>query len=115
MAATSCSTGCAGRTAAGAFSKGALILPDGARIALSVREFTLVPRQWWTSPSTDVRYPVAWSIAIPSHGLSLDIAPRLDDQELDLSVRYWEGAVLAQGRAGAETITGQGYLELAGY
>ena len=100
---------------AGAFSKGALILPDGARIALSAREFTLVPRRWWTSPSTDVRYPVAWSIAIPSQGLSLDIAPRLDDQELDLSVRYWEGAVLARGRAGAEAITGQGYLELAGY
>jgi predicted secreted hydrolase len=47
--------------------------------------------------------------------LSLEIAPRLDDQELDLSVRYWEGAVLAKGRAGAEAVTGQGYLELAGY
>ncbi len=37
---------------AGAFSKGALILPDGARIALSVREFALKPRRWWTSPTT---------------------------------------------------------------
>jgi predicted secreted hydrolase len=100
---------------AGAFSKGALVLPDGARIALSVHEFALEPRRWWTSPATRVRYPVAWSIAVPSHGLSLDITPRLDDQELDLSVRYWEGAVYAKGRAGAETVTGQGYLELAGY
>lgn len=100
---------------ADAFSKGALVLPDGARIALSVHEFALEPRRWWTSPETGVRYPVAWSIRVPSQGLSLDIAPRLDEQELDLSVRYWEGAVDAKGRAGGETITGQGYLELAGY
>ena len=36
-------------------------------------------------------------------------------QELDLSVRYWEGAVLAEGRLNAAPVTGQGYLELAGY
>jgi predicted secreted hydrolase len=100
---------------AGPLSKGALILPDGARIALSDREFELEARRWWISPTTGVRYPVALSVAIPSQGLSLEIAPRLDDQELDLSVRYWEGAVLAKGRAGAEAVTGQGYLELAGY
>jgi predicted secreted hydrolase len=100
---------------ADAFSKGALILPDGTRIALSVREFEIEPRRWWTSPATQVRYPVAWSIEIPSQGLSLDVTPRLDGQEIDLSVRYWEGAVHADGRAGGETVTGRGYLELAGY
>jgi predicted secreted hydrolase len=100
---------------AGTFSKGVLILPTGVRIALSVREFELEPRRWWTSPTTGVRYPVGWSIEIPSLELSLDIAPRLDEQELDLSVRYWEGAVLAEGRLNAAPVTGQGYLELAGY
>ena len=100
---------------AGAFSKGALILPAGERIALSVHEFKLEPRRWWTSPKTGVRYPVAWSIDIPSLELSLEIAPRLDGQELDLSVRYWEGAVLAKGRLNATPVVGQGYLELAGY
>jgi predicted secreted hydrolase len=100
---------------ADAFSKGALILPDGTRIALSVLEFALKPRRWWSSPATGVRYPVAWSIEIPAMQLALEIEPRLDDQELDLSVRYWEGAVHAKGRAGGETVTGRGYLELAGY
>ena len=100
---------------ADAFSKGALILPDGTRVALSVREFALKPRRWWSSPTTGVRYPVAWSIAIPAVQLSLEIEPHLDDQELDLSVRYWEGAVHAEGRVGAKTVTGEGYLELAGY
>ena len=98
-----------------AFSKGALILPAGEKIALAAGEFEMVPRRWWTSPQTAVRYPVAWSVEIPSQGLSLEVEPRLDDQELDLSVRYWEGAVLARGRAGTEAVTGQGYLELAGY
>jgi predicted secreted hydrolase len=100
---------------ADAFSKGALVLPDGTRIALSVREFEIEPRRWWTSPTTRVRYPVAWSIEIPAMQLALEIEPRLDNQELNLSVRYWEGAVLADGRAGGERVTGQGYLELAGY
>jgi predicted secreted hydrolase len=99
----------------GAFSKGALIQPDGTSIALSVREFALKPRRWWSSPTTGVRYPVAWSIAVPAIQLSLKIEPRLDDQELELSVRYWEGAVHARGRAGTEAVTGEGYLELAGY
>lgn len=100
---------------AGAFSKGAWILPDGSRIALSVHEFAFEPRRWWASPTSGVRYPVAWSLEIPSQGLSLDVEPRIDEQELDLSVRYWEGAVIARGRAGAGKVTGLGYLELAGY
>ena len=98
-----------------AFSKGALILPDGARIALSVRAFALEPRRWWTSPTTGMRYPVTWSVEIPSQGLSLDVEPRIDEQELDLSVRYWEGAVIARGRSHAAPVSGEGYLELAGY
>jgi predicted secreted hydrolase len=100
---------------AGAFSKGALVQPDGSRIALAVHEFALEPRRWWTSPTTGVRYPVAWSVEIPSQVLSLDVEPRIDDQELDLSVRYWEGAVRATGSDNGRAIRAQGYLELAGY
>ena len=99
----------------GAFSKGVLVPAAGEKIALAASEFELRPRRWWTSPTTRVRYPVAWAIEIPSQGLSLEVEPRLDEQELDLSVLYWEGAVLAKGRDGAEAVTGRGYLELAGY
>jgi len=98
-----------------ALSKGVLVLPSGEKIAFGAGEFEMVPRRWWTSPRTRVRYPLAWSLEIPSQGLALEVEPRLDDQELDLSVRYWEGAVQARGRAGTEAVTGQGYLELAGY
>ena len=48
-------------------------------------------------------------------GLDLAITPAARDQELRLSVRYWEGAVEVTGRSGADEIGGLGYLELAGY
>jgi predicted secreted hydrolase len=97
------------------FSKAALIRPDGERRSYAVGEFTFEPRRWWTSPKTKVKYPVAWSIELPAEDLSLEIRPRLDDQELDLTVRYWEGAVTATGRGRSGAIRAEGYLELAGY
>jgi predicted secreted hydrolase len=36
-------------------------------------------------------------------------------QELDLSVRYWEGAVDVRGRLGQQAVQGVGYMELTGY
>jgi predicted secreted hydrolase len=34
---------------------------------------------------------------------------------MNLAVRYWEGAVVAQGSRDGEPVTGRGYLELTGY
>ena len=39
----------------------------------------------------------------------------MNDQELDVSVRYWEGAVRVEGKAGLNKIAGSGYVELTGY
>jgi predicted secreted hydrolase len=100
---------------ASAFSKAALIRPNGERRSYAAGEFAFEPRRWWTSPRTKVKYPVAWSIELPAEELSLKIDPRLDDQELDLTVRYWEGAVSASGRARSGALRAEGYLELAGY
>lgn len=97
------------------FSGGMLTTADGQRVRLSAADFVMRPRRWWTSAVTGVRYPVAWSIAVPAASIALEVEPRLDEQELDLSVRYWEGAVKASGHAGDETVSAQGYLELAGY
>jgi predicted secreted hydrolase len=97
------------------FSGGSLIESDGTRSALGATDVELAPERLWTSPSTGVRYPVAWQLRVPSAGLILDIAPYLDHQELDLSVRYWEGAVFVEGMGPEGAILGRGYLELAGY
>jgi predicted secreted hydrolase len=97
------------------FSGGSLVSADGARTPLTASDVDLTPLDHWTSDVTGTRYPVAWRLSIPSADLTLEIEPYLANQELALSVRYWEGAVHARGRGPAGPITAQGYLELAGY
>jgi predicted secreted hydrolase len=97
------------------FSGGSLVEANGRSRQLGARDVSLAPLRYWTSPATGVRYPVAWRMEVPSEGLELEVLPRLDDQEIDLSVRYWEGAVTVSARARGAPLEGRGYLELAGY
>jgi predicted secreted hydrolase len=75
---------------------------------------TFEPLRRWRSPRTGVEYPVA--MRVTAQGMTLELEPLMDDQELDArrstATVYWEGAVRAMrgGRA-----VGKGYLELAGY
>jgi predicted secreted hydrolase len=97
------------------FSGGSLTDAEGRTTRLDADDARLEPTRAWTSPSTRVRYPVAWRIELPNEELDLAVEPRIDDQELDLSVRYWEGAVTVSGESAGRRIGGVGYLELAGY
>lgn len=97
------------------FSGGSLVGADGAVVRLGPEDFELDPRRSWTSQASGVTYPVAWTVRLPGHGLELDVTPRLESQELRLSVRYWEGAVQVSGTDNGAPIGGHGYLELAGY
>jgi predicted secreted hydrolase len=100
---------------ASSFSGGTLVSGDGVRTRLVASDVTLAPLEYWTSGVTGVRYPVAWRLVAAKVGTTLEIRPYLADQELDLSVRYWEGAVHGEGVGPAGPVTAQGYLELAGY
>jgi predicted secreted hydrolase len=51
----------------------------------------------------------------PTHGLDLTINPRIPNQELALTVPYWEGAVAITGSLGGRSVSGSGYVELTGY
>lgn len=73
------------------------------------------PQRWWTSPLSQARYPVAWTVQTPSGRYTVNSL--LDDQELDsrssTGAIYWEGLselLDAQGRR-----VGLGYLEMTGY
>jgi predicted secreted hydrolase len=96
-------------------SAGALIAPDGATRPLAAADVTLDALDHWTSPRSGVRYPSRWRLAIPDAALSLEITPRLADQELIVGTRYWEGAVRAEGTAAGRPVTARGYVELVGY
>ena len=97
------------------FSGGSLLQADGTRIPLSPQDVTLTPLEYWTSPTSDSRYPVAWQLNLPGQELTLQVRPYMQEQELNLTVRYWEGAVSVTGNQRETEITGDGYVELTGY
>lgn len=96
-------------------SGGVLVGADGAPERLFAGDVQLSVKRRWTSPRTDVSYPVAWRVHVPAQNLDLEVTPRIDDQELNLSVVYWEGAVEVAGSRNGQSLRGEGYLELAGY
>ncbi|HAO33328.1 MAG TPA: lipocalin-like domain-containing protein [Candidatus Competibacter sp.] len=96
-------------------SKGALVAADGRARVLGRDEVELRPLGEWRSPASGDRYPAGWRLRLPAERLELTVTPKLADQELRLTVRYWEGAVSVEGRSGDRPIGGQGYLEMTRY
>ena len=96
-------------------SAGTLIAADGVPRPLAAGEVALDTLGHWTSPRSGVRYPSRWRLAVPGASLTLEIEPRLADQELMVGTRYWEGAVRVAGRSDGRPISGRGYVELVGY
>jgi predicted secreted hydrolase len=95
-------------------SAGTWIDADGTSIHLEREDVDITITDTWESPEGGV-YPSAWTLKLPSEGLSLEIRPVLADQELFTTVRYWEGAVDVQGERQGAPIEGRGYVELTGY
>jgi predicted secreted hydrolase len=95
------------------FSAGMLISAESST-PLTADDVSVDVLAHWTSPD-GVRYPARWRIDVPEHQLTLDVRPLLAGQELELSVRYWEGAVQISGRHGEAPVGGHGYVELVGY
>ncbi len=99
------------------FSGGTLVGADGRTRALAAADARVDVTGTWASPRDGTRYPARWRVRVPSAGLDLDVRPILPDQELNLTFRYWEGAVNVIGRAGGRegAVAGHGYVELTGY
>lgn len=89
-----------------------LIERDGTPRPLDPARHRLLASSPWTSPA-GTRYPTAWRLAGPD--LDLAVTALLPDQELPLSIRYWEGAVAARGEVTRTPVTGRGYVEMTGY
>jgi predicted secreted hydrolase len=96
------------------FSKGTIIDPNGEKENLTGDMVELNVSDYWVS-NQKIRYPSAWHISIPSKEIYLEIEPLINDQELNLSVRYWEGAVKVKGSVNQSEQEGFGYVEMTGY
>jgi len=96
-------------------SSGTVVSPDGTARHLALPDLKIAGSGEWRSPRSGARYPARWHIQIPAEELDLEIRPALADQELDVSFRYWEGAVEIAGTRRGRPVRGQGYVELTGY
>jgi predicted secreted hydrolase len=94
---------------------GSLVAPNGQKRDLDQGEVRLEVLEYWTSPHTGARYPVRWTLAIPSEELEMDVTTVFDDQEMTVSVQYYEGALRVSGKFRDEAIDGYGYIEMTGY
>lgn len=96
-------------------SSGTWVEPDGSHRTLAPDEFTVEVLEHWTSPRSKARYPAKWRVRVPARGAELELTPLIADQELELAVRYWEGAVRIRGVIAGAPVDARGYVELAGY
>lgn len=96
------------------YADGALIAADGQKQALEPAAIQLEVLDTWESPRGGV-YPSRWRMQVPGEAIDLYIEPFFENQELDLAIRYWEGAVRVTGSAGGQPLSGTGYVELTGY
>jgi len=96
------------------YSSGKLIAPDGQTTFLTWEDVKIKALKKWESPLGG-SYPVQWKFYIEKENLSLNIEPLIVNQELNLSIRYWEGAVRVEGTHNDVPLSGKGYVELTGY
>lgn len=96
-------------------SSGSFVLADNTKIPLKKDDVTIKILDNWKSPHSKIIYPSRWHVAVPVQNLEVEVVPLINDQELNVSYRYWEGAVSINGTKNGKPISGQGYVELAGY
>jgi predicted secreted hydrolase len=96
------------------FSSGTVISEDGTARRLSAEDVEIRVLDTWESPHGG-RYPIKWRMDLPLDGIEVEIVPYVKNQELDVSVRYWEGAVELSGTSNGRPIKGSGYVEMTGY
>lgn len=95
----------------GFHSAGAVIDPQGNKTNLYKSDFEINVLDTWESPDTGAVYPSKWQLSIPRFDIDLTVTPYQNNQELNHSFVYWEGAVNARG----DGLTGRGYVEMTGY
>jgi predicted secreted hydrolase len=96
-------------------SSGKWIDRDGHAVDIANGEFVLQPTRFWTTADKRATYPIGWHLKIEKLGFDAEINTPVENQELNVGVRYWEGCVRIKGTRNQQSVTGKGYLELTGF
>jgi predicted secreted hydrolase len=99
----------------GEFSAGTFVAADGTVTRLGPADFVMTPTGSWNSPLDGTAWPTRWQVEMEPLGMRLEVTAAFDAQEMNVAVRYWEGAVRIRGTRGGTPVTGRGYLEMTGY
>ncbi len=97
------------------FASGTWVEPDGSTKNLKREEFNVRVLATWKSVKSSATYPSRWEITMPSADIQLTLEPYIADQEMNVSLVYWEGAVKIGGRSNGASVNGNGYVEMTGY
>jgi predicted secreted hydrolase len=88
---------------------------DGRVGNFAPHELGFTPQRWWTSGTSQARYPVQWAVDTPVGRFT--VRALMDAQELDgrqsNGAVYWEGLSDLLDASGQRV--GRGYLEMTGY
>lgn len=95
--------------------EGTYVAADGVQETITAADLTLTSIAQWTSPRTQITYPSSWQVTIPRLNIALTVEPLIQDQEMEVSFVYWEGAVTIAGTIADQPVQGVGYVELTGY
>lgn len=87
---------------------------DGSGLVqtLGPESLSLTPLRYWTSEGR--HYPIEWRLQLQGEPSPWIVKAILEDQEMALSVHYWEGAVDVIDER-SSNLLGSGYLEMTGY
>ncbi len=96
------------------YSSGSLIAQDGSVIRLAPEDWSVQVTDEWQSDLTSSVYPVGWEIELPDYDIDISGQAFINNQELNVSTTYWEGAVSWQGSKNGAPINGRGYVEMTG-
>jgi len=99
---------------ANSFEKGTFISADEISKFIEKEEVRLLPLEFWKSDD-NINYPIRWELNYLTTGKKYLISAVIPNQVMNLSVKYWEGAVRIYDINSPDKLIGVGYMELTGY
>lgn len=95
---------------------GLLVDAGGNGTTLSNEEIELAPGGEWVRGRGDARYPVSWTLRIPSENIEATMTSYAKHQQATTwAQRVWAGAVRVRGTGNDRALQGRGFMQLSGY